>query len=119
MPFSLKEALRLLFSVCLIANARAQTVETVVPGSQPFNDGLALDAQGNVYASWYYGTVVTKITPDGVVSEFADSLDWPNGISFDHEGYLLVPNAHGNTVMRVSPEGNNSLLVESISGPSG
>ena len=119
MPFSLKEALRLLFSVCLIANARAQTVETVVPGTQPFNDGLALDAQGNVYASWYYGTVVSRITPDGVVSEFADSLDWPNGISFDHEGFLLVPNAHGNTVMRVSPEGNNSLLVESISGPSG
>lgn len=99
--------------------AGAQTVTTVVPGPGPFNDGLALDAQGNIYAAWYYGTVITRITPDGQMSTFADSLASPNGIVFDGAGNLWVPNAGGDTVIRFDPDGNGTVVIPEIDTPSG
>ncbi len=97
----------------------AQTVETLVPGPSTFDDGLAIDKEGNIYASRYFGTTVTKITLEGNTSTFASGLTNPNGITFDKEGNLYIPNAQGNRIDKVDPEGERTTLVNSIANPTG
>ncbi len=89
--------------------SQAQTVGTIVTGGA-FNDGLAVDAEGNVYAAYFYDQVVTKITPIGETSVFASGFSDPNGIAFDNEGNLLVPNATGGRIDKVSPDGSSTAL---------
>ncbi len=96
-----------LFLVCTMSG---QTVSTLVSGST-FNDGLALDHEGNIYASRYYGTTVTKITPAGQASIFATGLSSPNGITFGPNGYLYVPNASGNSISQIAPDGTKTAFL--------
>ncbi|MBX2992673.1 MAG: T9SS type A sorting domain-containing protein [Bacteroidetes bacterium] len=93
---------------CTVSSA--QTVSTIVSNST-FNDGLALDAAGNIYASLYYGTTVTKITPTGQASIFAGGLSSPNGITFGPNGDLYVPNASGSSISKITPAGTSSTLL--------
>ncbi|NUN68231.1 MAG: T9SS type A sorting domain-containing protein [Bacteroidetes bacterium] len=88
----------------------AQNVTTLIQGSS-FNDGLALDAQGNIYASYYYNTVVTKITPQGNATAFATGLSSPNGLTFGPDGNLYIPNATGGTITRVTQAGVKSTFL--------
>ncbi|NUM70099.1 MAG: T9SS type A sorting domain-containing protein [Ignavibacteriaceae bacterium] len=89
----------------------AQTVSTLVPGLSSFNDGLAIDDSGNIYASMYNGSTVTKITPSGNASIFATGFNSPNGLAFGPDKNLYVPNAFGNRVDKVTPEGIVSLYI--------
>ncbi|MDH4070486.1 MAG: T9SS type A sorting domain-containing protein [Ignavibacteria bacterium] len=88
----------------------AQTVETVVSGST-FNDGLALDSDGNVYAAEYLGTRITRITPDGSDSIWATGQSSPNGIAFGPEGDLYVPNNSGDNITTISPGGTQTTYA--------
>ena len=97
----------MLFSACTVAG---QTVSTLVSGST-FNDGLALDREGNIYASLYYGTTVTKITPGGQATIFATGLSSPNGLTFGPDGDLYVPNATGNSISRITPDGTRTTFL--------
>lgn len=94
-----------LFCICIAGFRPAQTVSTLVPGSSTFNDGLAIDKAGNIYASAFLGTTITKITPEGQTSIFATGISSPNGPAFGPDGYLYVPSPPGNKIYRVSPEG--------------
>jgi len=60
---------------------------------------------GNIYASRYSGSVITKITPEGSTSIFASGFVSPNGTAFGPDGFLYVPNAVGNRIDKVSPSG--------------
>ncbi len=101
----------LLKLLLLTSTVYSQTVGTVVPGSSSFNDGLAIDQDGNIYAAYFFNSVVTKITHDGGVSIFASGFSDPNGINFDNEGNLLVPNAGAGRIDKVSPNGDVSALI--------
>ncbi|NUN68233.1 MAG: T9SS type A sorting domain-containing protein [Bacteroidetes bacterium] len=94
----------------------AQSVTTVI-GNSLFNDGLALDAGGNIYAARYPGSTVVKITPQGTLTTFAKGFFDPNGIAFAPNGDLYVPNAAGGTISRVAPDGAVSTAV-TITDPS-
>ncbi|QQS35974.1 MAG: T9SS type A sorting domain-containing protein [Ignavibacteriales bacterium] len=100
----------------MLVPVSAQIVSTLVPGPSTFNDGLAIDKDGNIYAALYYGTTVTKITPSGTTSIFASGFSSPNGIKFGRDGYLYVPNATSNKISKVSPEGVVSDFI-TISNP--
>jgi sugar lactone lactonase YvrE len=96
----------------------AQQVQTLVSGPSGFNDGLAQDSLGNIYASYYFGTVVTKITPSGQTSTHVTGLTNPNGLIFTPDGLLLIPEATANKITLVDTGGNKSLFT-SITNPSG
>lgn len=113
-------SLVLLFVLFLTTNsAFSQTVETLVSGPSSFDDGLAVDKEGNIYASRYFGTTVTKITLEGTTSTFASGLTNPNGITFDDEGNLYIPNAQGSRIDKVDPAGVKTTFVASITNPTG
>lgn len=106
----------LLFLIILSTNLFSQTVTTLVSGPSTFNDGLALDNFGNIYAARFYSSTVTKITPNGTTSIFAGGFKDPNGITFDNYENLLVPSANGGKISKVTPNGEVSTLV-SIANP--
>ncbi|GMR25562.1 MAG: hypothetical protein BMS9Abin39_0870 [Ignavibacteria bacterium] len=100
-----------LLSLSSVFSIIPQTVSTLVPGTSTFNDGLALDKDGNIYASYYYSTTVTKITPEGITSIFAGGFSDPNGLTFDKSGLLYVPSARANRIDVVTPEGQVSQFL--------
>ena len=104
-----------LLSLILLFTLKAQTVSTLVPGPSTFNDGLEMDMDGNIYASLYYGTTVTKITPNGTTSIFASGFSSPNGLKFGPDGYLYVPSAAANKISKVSLSGQVSDYINTVS----
>lgn len=99
----------LLLILCTISTA--QNVETLVAGPSTFNDGLAVDMYGNIYASYYPGTEVTKITPDGHAEIYADGFNHPNGLIIGPTGNLFVANSGGNEVYEVYPDGTKGVFA--------
>ena len=106
-----------LLSLMLLFTLKAQIVSTLVPGPSTFNDGLDVDMDGNIYASLYYGSTVTKITPNGTSSIFASGFSSPNGLKFGPDGYLYVPSAAANKISKVSLSGQVSDYIN-IATPS-
>ncbi|MBS1516728.1 MAG: T9SS type A sorting domain-containing protein [Bacteroidetes bacterium] len=97
----------------------SQNVATYIPGPSTFDDGLTMDVSGNIYASRYIGSTVTKITPDGQTSIFASGIPTPNGSDIGPDGYLYVPsNVNNGKIYRVSPSGAVEIFINSIPLPS-
>ncbi len=113
----IKNLLTIILSFSFIF-VNAQQVSTLVTGPDNFNDGLVQDSAGNIYASYYFGTVVTKITPGGQTSTHVSGLTDPNGLTFTPDGLLLIPEATANRITLVDTAGNKSLFAN-ITNPSG
>lgn len=88
-------------------------------GPSTFDDGLAIDASGNIYAARYFGNTITKITTSGETQIFSSGFGSPNAIAFDNDGNLIVPNATSNKVHRVFPDGSKKSIVSNIQNPTG
>jgi len=111
----LKFYLSPLFALFFLINGlNSQTVSTLIPGPSTFDDCLTMGPYGNIYASRYSGTVVTKITPQGTTSIFASGFNSPNGTAFGPDGYLYVPSAVGNRIDKVSPSGVVTNVVPNM-----
>ncbi len=119
MLISLQRLCLVIVFVVLGLPVSGQTVSTLVTGPSSFDDGLSLDAQGNLYASYYYGGVVSKITPAGGVSVFASGLTRPNGSTMDEAGNLYVAESGANRIMRYTPGGVSSVHLAGITNPTG
>ncbi len=105
-------------SVFLTAISDSQTVSTLVAGPSTFDDCLTLDQAGNIYASRYVGSTVTKITPSGNTSIFASGFFQPNGTAFDSQGNLYVPsNISSGWIAKVSPQGTVDTILTSMGYP--
>lgn len=109
----------ILFLVIGTKTISAQRVETLVKGPSTFDDGLAIDSSGNIYASRYYGSTITKISPTGETEIFARGFASPNAIAFDNEGNLIVPNATGSRVDKVTPDGTKTTILNGVENPTG
>lgn len=56
--------------------------------------GIAVDGSGNVYAASYYGNTITRYSPTGVGTSFANTgIAYPQGITFDSAGNLTAVGA--------------------------
>ncbi len=100
----------------------AQTVTTLVTTSANcMNDGMAIDADGNLYGSRYGGGPVFKYNTEGEISIFADGFSDPNGLAFDSQGRLYIADNTGHKIYRKGLGVNDTLevFVDSIIGVSG
>ncbi len=74
-------------------------------------NGASFDSLGNLFVAAYEEDAVFKISPDGVVSEFASNLDGPASIWIDTSDNLYVSayganlSGTGSTVYRITPDG--------------
>lgn len=94
----------------------------IPPEGQPrvFADGFygssgnAVDRQGNLYQSSYYGDFITKVDRTGHATPFATSgLKGPVGIAINRTtSELFVANCGGNTIARIDSDGVASTFAE-------
>lgn len=95
-----------------------------------YTDGMACDAQGNVYFSDTGSHTIRKITPAGVTTTLAGSPGQqgstdgvgaaarfyrPAGIAVDPSGYLFVCDGYNHTIRKIAPDGT----VTTIAGQAG
>jgi len=78
------------------------------------SSGNAIDHQGNLFQSSYYGDYITKIDRTGHTSLFTSGgLKGPVGIAIERTtGDLYVANCNGNTVVRIGGDGVVSLFAQ-------
>lgn len=95
-----------------------QNILRITPGGEMsvfasgFNtNGSYFDSHGNLYVANYAESSVRKITPEGVVTTFASSLDGPAGIWVDSSDNVFVSlfganfSGVGATVLKIAPDG--------------
>ncbi|RYY13838.1 MAG: hypothetical protein EOO36_15190, partial [Cytophagaceae bacterium] len=88
-------------------------------------NGLAIDAQGNVYVADYFNYAIRKITPAGVVSTVAGTgtrgyvdgagntaqFMGPEGLTINAQGTLFVADFGGGRIRKITPAGVVSTLA--------
>lgn len=93
--------------------------------SDPF--GLVIDKQGNTYvADAGENNKIRKITPDGILSNFAGSkegyadgltdaaaFNTPSGLAIDADGNIYVADTGNNVIRKITPQGAVSTLAGS------
>lgn len=102
-------------------NSSGAILQTLTSGID-FPQGLAIDANGNVYvANYAYGTV-WQFGPGGnlITSSFISGLNSPIGLAINN-GDLFVANQNGNTVSEYDLNGNlvNATFASGLNTPRG
>ena len=91
--------------------------------SDPF--GLVIDKQGNTYvADAGENNKIRKITPDGIMTNFAGSkegyadgladaaaFNTPSGLAIDADGNIYVADTGNNVIRKITPQGTVSTLA--------
>ena len=97
----------------------ANTFATVKDGPS----GIVSDKEGNLYVSHYgvgngTGNSITKITPDGTVSDFASggTISVPVGLAIDNSGNVYAANLYDGQVTKITPEGQQSPFSQTPGG---
>ena len=106
-----------LFSLCFISLSFSQSVTTIT--DQSLEDGIALDSNGNLYVTHFYGNSVYKITPDGDVSQFITGFSNPNGLAFDSNDNLFVCDWTANAIYKYNSSGSLLNSYPVTGNPSG
>ena len=94
-----------------------------------YPSGLTLDDDGYLYVADSGNHAVRKITPEGLVTTYAGSVqgnengnlstakfNYPSSIIFDAEGNLLVADSDNHQIKNISPSGVVSTYAGSMAG---
>ncbi len=101
----------IVLTIFTLAKAKTYTATLWVSG-MGYAEGPSVDAQENLFVcTGSLLHLVKKITPQGVVSDFA-TLIGPNGSEFDTLGNLLVTDATGKKVVRISKQGTITTIAD-------
>lgn len=69
---------------------------------------------GTLYQSSFTGGTVSKITPDGTVTQIADEgLSGPVGLTVDEAGNIYVADCRGSNIDKIEPDGTVSSFASS------
>jgi sugar lactone lactonase YvrE len=104
---------------------RVQQYDTLTGASKTYADGfayvqgIAFDSTSNLYVTEATVNLITKITPDGMRTTFADAgdgLNIPTYMAFDRSGNLYVSNLLGDDILRFTPDGVGSVFARTPAG---
>lgn len=108
----MKKTTFIFLATMLTMASSAQTVSTFTDGTP--DDAIAIDENGNIYASQFTGDSVFTFDSNGTATAFVSGLDTPNGIDFDSNGNLYVCDFNANEIVRFD---SNGVLDASITVP--
>ncbi|MEP6872551.1 MAG: hypothetical protein ABI939_11985, partial [Anaerolineaceae bacterium] len=102
------------------------------PGPFQYFEGLAIDADDNLYAAGYRGSAVWKIGVDGSAFRIAGTgvagfggdggpatdaqLNGPSGVTLDSAGNIYIADTLNNRVRRIAPDGTISTFAGTGAG---
>ncbi|GAA0872861.1 hypothetical protein GCM10009117_20080 [Gangjinia marincola] len=109
--------LTLLGSLIMMLSLHAQNVSTMTEGN--FFDDIAIDFEGNVYGSDFYGDSIFKWDTQGNVSVFASGFLNPNGIGINPDGDLYICEHTASKIHKYSTDGTLLETYTGITNPSG
>lgn len=113
-------------TVSTLAGADAGYVDGKAADARFYSpQGLAVDAQGNVYVSDFGNNAIRKITPDGTVSTFAggNGVGYadgkgatvkfynPSGLVIDAQGNIYVADKGNNVIRKIIADGTVSTVA--------
>jgi hypothetical protein len=79
------------FSIRLFSDFSTSMLFATVPSGGSYGeDGIAIDSEGNVYASDSQNGTILKYTAPGTYTVFASGLAQPQGLAFNSKGHLFV-----------------------------
>ncbi|MCH9659562.1 MAG: T9SS type A sorting domain-containing protein [Bacteroidetes bacterium] len=97
---------------------QAQIVSTIETGE--ISDGLAIDSEGNIYASDYGGDSVYKYNVSGnFVTTFQSGFSNPNGIGVSPQDEIYICEAGGGTIHKYDTDGNELATFTGLNNPTG
>ena len=95
-------------------------------GLMSFPDGMAFDAEGNLFVTVLYGNCggVTRVTPNGAKTLYAvcnpndpeHNTYNPTGLTIDRAGNLFVANQDYGTISKVSANGSRDPATGALYG---
>jgi gluconolactonase len=77
-----------------------------------YTEGPAFDASGNIYFTTLTGGGIMRLTPDGLLSEWART-DCPNGQIILPDGDHLVCDSRRGRLLRIPPDGRSVMFASS------
>ena len=112
-----KITLLVLLGLLINVSAFTQTVSTFTDGTP--DDAIAVDSNGNIYASNFTGDTVFKFTQVGDVTAFVTGLNTPNGLAFDSNDNLYVCDYVGQAIYKYDSSGVQLNSFPITGNPSG
>jgi sugar lactone lactonase YvrE len=110
-PVAYSPSKALPLSGVLAPNNLLQQAELLALGQINGPEEVAVDRQGRVYGGTQDGHIM-RLTPDGLLETFANTLGRPLGMQFDHHQNLIVCDAYRG-LLSINPQGEISILATS------
>jgi streptogramin lyase len=90
---------------CSVNSVSCVEALTPTPGAGPYD--IAAGPDGNLWYTEYLGNAIGRVTPSGLVTEFAipTSSSSPSGIAAGPDGNVWFVEYDGNKVGRITPSG--------------
>jgi sugar lactone lactonase YvrE len=76
-----------------------------------YPQGLATDAEGNVYVADTRDKSVRKVTPRGAVTTVGTGFKYPTGLAVDRAHNVYVADAVNDVVQKIAPSGAISIVA--------
>jgi len=107
-------------------------VATTVPNDARFDTpgGVAVATDGTAYVADYYNHAIRKITPTGVVTTLAGSVEgflngtgsaaqfrYPMGVAVDLAGVVYVADSNNHQIRKITPDGEVTSLAGDTTVP--
>lgn len=120
-PFTLIMVTGMALGIIGCATQKALVAPGVIPEKAlsgfKFTEGVAADAQGNIYFSDLDTNRIYQWTPNGKLLVLREQSRRSNGLAVDKKGHILAcESAPGGRLVSIDPNGATTVLAETFDG---
>ena len=75
--------------------------------------GLAMDSNGNIYVADDGNSKIRRITPNGLVSDFGSSIQYPRAVAVDANNNVYAA-SNNHAIYRITPTGTTTVFAGAV-----
>jgi sugar lactone lactonase YvrE/formylglycine-generating enzyme required for sulfatase activity len=75
--------------------------------------GLAMDSNGNIYVADDGNSKIRRIAPNGVVSDFGSSIQYPRAVAVDANNNVYAA-SNNHAIYRITPSGTTAVFAGAV-----